>query len=49
MLFVFDKASDLLMDEHKLCAGVISGTQGLCNVSEIPFILSNLCAADLWR
>lgn len=49
MLFVFDKASDLLMDERKLCAGVIGGMQGLRNISEITFILSNLCAADLWK
>lgn len=49
MLFVFDTASDLLMDEHKPCTGVISGMQGLRNLLEITFILSNLCAADLWK
>lgn len=49
MLFVFDKASDLLMDEHKLRTGVISGMQGLRHLLEITFILSNLCAADLWK
>lgn len=49
MLFVFDKASDLLMDEHKLCTGVISVMQGLRNSLEITFILSNLCAVDTWK
>lgn len=49
MLFVFDKASNLLMDKHKLCTGGISGMQGLRNLLEITFILSNLCAADLWK
>lgn len=49
MLFVFDKASDLLMDEHKLCTGVITGMQGLRHLLELTFILSNLGAVDLWK
>lgn len=49
LMFVFDKVSDLLMDEHKLCAGVISGMQALHNLLEITFILSNFCAVDMWK